>query len=281
MEISLSLESLPLADRTVEDIGKLLVLFPEEYKTLLHEPAWQMPDAKGFTVLAYTEDGELVGCAVSLDLLGLHQYEWSVIVHPDVRRQSLGSALVDGVQYGLQQRQAEGELAAGPEDAEAAAFLESLGYTYDFKEILFGAEPLKHSRLPDGVEVIPYERQNETLETFLTAAFDGEVIPVIEYNFEEAGQGIWTMEKQGTILAVAAIAEEDNDTCITAFAVQPSGQEKGYGQAFLNWCRYHAYTKGKDQVLLDANTSNIELKVYEKAGFRPVNVTEYWRRNEG
>ena len=281
MEVSLSIESFPLDGRTVGDIRELLVLFPQEYRTLLHEPAWQLPEANGFTVLAYTEEGELIGCAVSVDLLGWHQYEWSVIVHPNVRRQSIGSALVDGVQHGLQQRQAEEEWATGLEDAGAAAFLESLGYMYDFKEILLGAEPLAHSSLPDGVGVTPYDRQQDTLESFLTAAFDEEVIPIIDYNLEGTEQCIWTMEKQGTILAVAAIVEEGNDACISAFAVHPSEQEKGYGQSFLNWCRYHAFTKGKEQVLLDVNTSNVGQRVCEKAGFRPINVTEYWRRNEG
>lgn len=280
MEVALSIESFPLADSTVKDMQELLILFPQLYGTLLHEPAWQRPEGRGFAVLAYTEEGKLIGCAVSFDLLGLHQYEWSVIVHPDVRRQSIGSALVDGVQYGLQQREAEGDLAAGLEDEGATAFLESSGYRSDFKEILLAAEPLESSDVPAGLNIEPYAGQQEALESLLTAAFDKEIIPVIDFNLEEAEREIWTMERRGSLLAAAAIVEEDMAIWVTAFAVHPSEQGKGYGQAFLKWSRNHAFKKGKTQVLLDVDTANNALHVYEKAGFQPLHAVEYWRRSE-
>ncbi|RNF40101.1 GNAT family N-acetyltransferase [Planococcus salinus] len=280
MEVSLSIESFPLADSTVGDLQKLLAQLPQVYETIFHKPSWQMTEARGFTVLAYTDEGKLIGAAAALDLVGMHQYEWTVCVDPEVRRQSIGSALVDGIQYGLQQRQAEGELAAGLKDEGTAAFLESLGYVSDFEEIMLGAKRLEHSDLPADLKVAPYNGQKEELEALLTGAFDEEVIPVIAYNIEEAGRDVWTMEKQGTMLAAAAIVEEDSAIWVTAFAVHPKEQGKGYGQAFLKWCRHYAFSKGKQQVLLDVDTSNNALRVYEKAGFQPLQVVEYWRRSE-
>ena len=102
-------------------------------------------------------------------MVGLHHYEWSLFVHPDYRRISLGTALADGVSHALSQRQAESELAAFADDAEIAAFMERIGYGPDFNEILLSAEPLPGNSLPDGLAIVPYEGEDEALAELLTA----------------------------------------------------------------------------------------------------------------
>jgi mycothiol synthase len=280
MNVSLSIDSFPLNEETARDMHKLLDELPKDYRTVLHAPAWQMPEARGFAVLAYMEGHGLIGFAACLDIVGLHQYEWSAIVHPDFRRQSIGAALADGIRYGLQQREAEGELAVFLESGEAAAFLESLGYTPGFKEILLGAEALEAGELPEGLEVAPYSGERLELERLLAAAFDDEVVPVMAHNVEDAGRDIWLMKQGERIVATATLIGEEDALWVTAFAVDPKEQGKGYGQAFLRWCRKQAFDGRKSQVLLDVETTNEAIHVYEKAGFLPINTVEYWSQKE-
>ncbi|MBZ5203002.1 GNAT family N-acetyltransferase [Planomicrobium chinense] len=278
MNISLSIESFPLDSQTISDMKKLLALFQKDYSVVLQEPVWDQPHTRGFAVVAYTEEGELIGFATSVDIIGLHHYEWSAVVHPDYRRQSIGSALAEGIHHGHTQREAESELAAFIEDPEAAGFLASLGYSEDFKEIQLGVEALETVDLPEGVSVTQFSEEREELESLLRAAFDEEVIPVMAHNLEEAGRDVWVMKKDGKLVATATLIAEEDELWVTAFAVHPEEQGKGYGQAFLAWSRNLAFQKGKHQVLLDVETDNNALSVYERAGFQPINTVAYWKR---
>lgn len=278
MNISLSIESFPLDSQTIQDMKKLLAIFQKDYSVVLQEPVWGQPNTRGFAVVAYTDEGELIGFATSVDIVGLHLYEWSAIVHPDYRRQSIGSALAEGIHHGHAQREAEGELAAFIEDPEAAQFLQSLGYQEDFKEIQLGVEALETIDLPAGVTVTPFDGEREELESLLRAAFDEEVIPVIAHNLEEAGRDVWVMRQEDKLVATATLITEEDALWVTAFAVHPEEQGKGYGQAFLAWSRNLAHQEGKQQVLLDVETDNNALNVYEKAGFHPISTVAYWKR---
>lgn len=278
MSISLSIESFPLAGKTVQDAAEFLELFQTDYSQVLHGPLWQNPQARGFVVLAYTDDGELVGFAASADLVGLHHYEWSVLVHSGYRRMSIGTALAEGIEHGHSQRQAESVLAASIETPEAAQFLESLGYRLEFKEILMGAEPLNELQLPDGLAVRPYSGEREKLEALLASAFDEGILPVISHNIESPDRNIWVMAQNGELVAAATLIDEGADLWMTAFAVDPKQQGKGYGKAFLLWCRHQAFVTGKHQVLLDVETENDALKVYGKSGFRAVDTVAYWKK---
>jgi len=278
MNISLSIESFPLDSQTINDMKKLLAIFQKDYSVVLQEPVWDQPHTRGFAVVAYTDEGELIGFATSVDIIGLHHYEWSAVVHPDYRRQSIGSALAEGIHHGHTQREAESELAAFIEDQEAAGFLASLGYSEDFKEIQLGVAALETVDLPEGVAVTQFNEEREELESLLRAAFDEEVIPVMAHNLEEAGRDVWLMKKDGKLVATATLVAEEDALWVTAFAVHPEEQGKGYGQAFLAWSRNLAHQQGKQQVLLDVETDNNALGVYTKAGFQPINTVAYWRR---
>lgn len=278
MNISLSIESFPLDGKTVQDASDFLALFQTDYSQVLHRPLWQNPEARGFAVLAYTDDGKLAGFASSADIVGLHHYEWSVLVHTDYRRMSLGTALAEGIEHGHSQRQAESVLAASIETPEAAQFLESLSYRLDFKEILMAAEPMEEVALPKNLEVRPYNGEREELDALLEAAFDEGILSVISHNIESPDRNVWVMARDGKMVAAATLLEEGADLWVTAFAVDPKQQGKGYGKAFLLWCRHHAFAAGKRQVLLDVETENDALKVYGKSGFHAVDTVAYWKK---
>lgn len=278
MNISLSIESFPLDGKTVQDASELLALFQTDYSRMLHQSLWQSPEARGFAVVAYTDKGELRGFACSADLVGLHHYEWSVLVHSEFRQMAIGSALAEGIEHGHQQRQAESVLAMCEESPEAAKFLGSMGYALEFKEILMGAEPLTELDLSAGVTIRPYKGEREQLESLLEAAFDERVLPVVSHNIDALDRDVWVMFHDDVMVAAATLFDEETNLWVTAFAVDPKHQGKGFGKAFLLWCRNHAFATGKQQILLDVETENDAMMVYEKAGFRAVDTVAYWKK---
>lgn len=278
MELSLSIASFPLDSETIQDMHGLLGMAEVDYSKPLFDSGWGAADIPGFAVLAYTEENELLGFAVAVDIIGLDSYEWSAFVHPDYRRMTIGSALAGGVAYGLEQRQAVEGLATFIEDEVAKAFVASLDYQPDFKEIELEAEPLDKFELPENVAVIPYDGEIEKLEKLMAAAFDDEVLPVVHYNIERTDREVFIMKREGELVASASLLDEEGGLWITAFAVDPAEQGKGYGKAFLLWCRHYALSQGKNRVVLEVETANDALAVYHKSGFQPVHTIEYWKK---
>lgn len=279
MDISLSIASFPVDSDTIQDMRELLQQSDQDYSRQLFFSSWDQADAKGFAVLAYTEENELLGFAAASDIIGLDSYEWSVFVHPGFRRLTIGSALAGGVAYGLKQRNAMDELAAFIEDERAKSFMESLGYQPDFKEVELAAEPLTDFSLPESTAVTPYNGELDSLENLMSAAFDEEVLPVIHYNIENDDRFVYLMKRDGELLASATLLDEgDSELWITAFAVDPAQQGRGYGKTFLLWCRHYAAQHGKKRVLLEVETENDALAVYSKSGFIPVQTFEYWKK---
>lgn len=278
MELSLSIASFPLDSETIQDMQGLLKKAEMDYSKPLFDSSWHSADVPGFAVLAYTEENELLGFAAAVDLIGLDSYEWSAFVHPGYRRLTIGSALAGGVAYGLEQRQAIEGLAAFIENEGAKDFMASLGYQPDFKEIKLEAEPLSEFELPEILAVIPYDGEIENLENLMAAAFDEEVLPVVHYNIESKDREVFIMKRDGVLVASAALIGEKDGLWITAFAVDPAEQGKGYGKSFLLWCRHYAALHEKKRVFLEVETHNDALAVYRKSGFYPVHTIEYWKK---
>ncbi len=278
MELSLSIASFPLDSETIQDMQGLLERAELDYSKPLFDSNWDAADIPGFAVLAYTEENELLGFAVAVDIVGLDSYEWSAFVHPDYRRMTIGSALAGGIAYGLEQRQAIEGLAAFIEDDRAKEFMASLGYQPDFKEIELEAEPLDIFELPENLTITPYDGEIEKLEKLMAAAFDEEILPVVHYNIERTDREVFVMKREGKLVASASLLEEDDGLWITAFAVDPKEQGKGYGKAFLLWCRHHGKLQGKSRIVLEVETENDALAVYQKSGFSAVHTIEYWQK---
>ncbi|MBU9673085.1 GNAT family N-acetyltransferase [Planococcus sp. CP5-4] len=279
MELSLSIASFPLDAETAGEMERLIASEPEECRTLLQNELWQKSFAKGFAVLAYTNNGELVACAAAADLVGVHHYEWSAFVSSDYRRLGLATALADGVQHSLAQRGAESELAAFTENEETDAWLMSLGYKRSFQELQFEAAPLPAYELAEGMEVIPYEEKHlDELEVLLCAAFDESVLPVLEHNLADPERQVYVMRQNGKLIATATMSMEDQAMWLTALAVSPDAQRSGNGQFFLQWARHAAHEKDLARVLIEVETGNRAWPVYEKAGFSKLYTISYWQR---
>ena len=277
MDLSLSIVSFPVDEQTARDMAQLLEELPEQQRMVLHPSLWRAAETRGFAVIAYTDQEELIGFAAAADIVGLHHYEWSLFVHPEYRRLSLGTALADGVSHALAQRQAESQLAAFVDDAEITAFMEKIGYHPDFNEILLSAEPLLGNPLPNGLAIVPYEGEEEALTELLAAAFDDTILPILQHNMADPERQIWLLQKENQLVATATLLTEEGALWVTAFAVHPDQQGSGYGKLFLKWCRALALERGLTKVLLDVETDNRALHVYEKSGFSRVQTISYWK----
>lgn len=285
MNISVMTVSFPLDGETLKEVTLLCeeatVHDYRVYETALGVPMAGSFETKGFMVLAYEDDKDvLVGVASAVDLMGLHTYEWSLVVTPKYRQKGIGTTLVEALQDGLQERGAEGQLAVVIDGSPFGhTFIENKGFTYSFSEATLEtrAESVKLSK---DVEITPYAGEQAELIAIYSEAFGDlpeESEELIAFNTSTNGRKLWLARKDGEVVGTVTTAQENEIQWVTALAVHPNCEGQGIGTAMLSFSKDYASKIGAKFVMLDVEIDNGKaLSVYEKAGFMKAQQIDYY-----
>lgn len=288
MNISVMTVSFPLDGETLKEVTLLCeeatVHDYRVYETALGVPMAGSFETKGFMVLAYEDDKDvLVGVASAVDLMGLHTYEWSLVVTPTYRQKGIGTTLVEALQAGLQERGAEGQLAVVIDGSPFGhTFIENKGFTYSFSEATLEtrAESVKLSK---DVEITPYAGEQAELIAIYSEAFGDlpeESEELIAFNTSTNGRKLWLARKDGDVVGTVTTAQENEIQWVTALAVHPNCEGQGIGTAMLSFSKDYASKIGAKFVMLDVEIDNGKaLSVYEKAGFMKAQQIDYYVKN--
>lgn len=285
MNISVMTVSFPLDGETLKEVKLLCeeatVQDYRVYETIMNVPMASSFENKGFMVLAYEDDKDLlVGAASAIDLMGLHTYEWSLVVTPAYRQKGIGTALVEGIQIGLKERGAEGQLAVVIDGSPYGhTFIENKGFTYSFSETTLEtkAEPVK---LRSDINIQAYNGEQAELITIYCEAFGDlpeESEELIAFNTSTNGRELWVAYRDGAVVGTVTTAKENEIQWVTALAVHPNCEGQGIGTALLSFSKDYASKVGAAFVMLDVEVDNKKaLSVYEKAGFMKAQQIDYY-----
>jgi len=285
MNISVMTVSFPLDGETLKEVKLLCeeatVQDYRVYETIMNVPMASSFENKGFMVLAYEDEKDLlVGAASAIDLMGLHTYEWSLVVTPAYRQKGIGTALVEGIQVGLKERGAEGQLAVVIDGSPYGhTFIENKGFTYSFSETTLEtkAEPVT---LRSDINIQAYNGEQAELITIYCEAFGDlpeESEELIAFNTSTNGRELWVAYRDGAVVGTVTTAKENEIQWVTALAVHPNCEGQGIGTALLSFSKDYASKVGAAFVMLDVEVDNKKaLSVYEKAGFMKAQQIDYY-----
>ncbi|MFF7120592.1 GNAT family N-acetyltransferase [Lysinibacillus capsici] len=277
--------SFPLDGETLKEVKLLCeeatVQDYRVYETIMNVPMASSFENKGFMVLAYEDNKDLlVGAASAIDLMGLHTYEWSLVVTPAYRQKGIGTALVEGIQVGLKERGAEGQLAVVIDGSPYGhTFIENKGFTYSFSETTLEtkAEPVT---LRSDINIQAYNGEQAELITIYCEAFGDlpeESEELIAFNTSTNGRELWVAYRDGAVVGTVTTAKENEIQWVTALAVHPNCEGQGIGTALLSFSKDYASKVGATFVMLDVEVDNKKaLSVYEKAGFMKAQQIDYY-----
>lgn len=283
VDITILTVSFPLDVETSSEIQALVRKNEEleslNYDQVLNLPVITDPLLKGFSVLAYAGD-EVIGVITAVDMIGIHSYEWSALVHHDFRRQGLGHALIQELQRNFEIRGCESELAVTLKESNAGApFLLKEGYEWNFSEATLTAEKRADAQISE-VDIVPFTTERQDLTRILMSAFgdtEEEVQTMIEFNVSNPSRHVFVAKKQGEIVGTVTAVEEGDKLWITALATDPLHQGQGIGSALLAFVQEEGSRRGSEAVMLDVEIDNDKaLSVYEKAGFKPTLQVDYY-----
>jgi len=285
MNISVMTVSFPLDGETLKEVKFLCeeatVQDYRVYETIMNVPMASSFETKGFMVLAYEDDKDLlVGAASAIDLMGLHTYEWSLVVTPAYRQKGIGTALVEGIQVGLEERGAEGQLAVIIDGSPYGhTFIENKGFTYSFSEATLETKA-EAVTLQKDINIQPYNGEQAELITIYSEAFGDlpeESEKLIAFNTSKNGRKLWIAYRDGAVVGTVTTAKENEIQWVTALAVHPNCEGQGIGTALLSFSKDYASKVGAAFVMLDVEVDNKKaLSVYEKAGFMKAQQIDYY-----
>lgn len=279
--------SYPLDEQTKQEVTELLTRATAQddvdYSVLMHAPFWQAAEQRGFFVLVYDDDKDLlIGALSALDLFGLNSYEWAAVVDPAYRRMGIGAELVAGFKHGLSERESTGEMATTYPSEAAEGFLKSVGYEYNSSEATLSTEAAEQALIfPEDDDIRPYEQGDYlALQHMMEAGFGDlaeETEQLVAQTEKNDHMQLAMYIEDGVAVGTISTTVRDHELWVTAFTVEPGYRRSGIGTNLLKWAQNEAVKNNQTEVLLDVETDNDEaLNLYKKAGFHVKGQVDYY-----
>lgn len=252
------------------------------------EPPGYEPEANVF--VAVTPAGQLVGCCDAIPQSDYGEWAWGA-VHPDFRRQGIGTALIHTADSRLRQR-FPGQPVAVERIVDdriygALKLLESVGYApmrahYAMRKDL--DTPLSPPLFPAGITVRPFdlERDGRAVHAAHQDAFHdhwGHIDEPYElwmrYKTDDPhfDPTLWVIAMEGDEIAGLTVcrqwdAQQADLGHVDELGVRQPWRKRGLGLALLHYSFYLLQQRGFKRVRLgvDAQSTTNAVALYERAG---------------
>ena len=229
------------------------------------------------------DDTQLVGALSMYDFERPTKLELIGFVHPNYRKQHIGTTLLQTAMKEIRLREAdEALLIMNGESASGKAFAIHMKLPYLYSEY--------------SMEFKANEAQKRTKNAIqLTLASSKSLLDLIEISSKAFGDSVentatWLQKMMDSsshqvysalidekVIGTITVSKEDQSTTLSGFAVHPSYQGKGYGKDILTSMIHTLITKGVSTIKLDVETKNNNaLKLYTQCGFEMKTKYDYY-----
>ncbi|CKF62823.1 GNAT family N-acetyltransferase [Bacillus paranthracis] len=229
------------------------------------------------------DDTQLVGALSMYDFERPTKLELIGFVHPNYRKQYIGTTLLQTAMKEIRLREAdEALLIMNGESASGKAFAIHMKLPYLYSEY--------------SMEFKANEAQKRTKNAIqLTLASSKSLLDLIEISSKAFGDSVentatWLQKMMDSsshqvysalidekVIGTITVSKEDQSTTLSGFAVHPSYQGKGYGKDILTSMIHTLITKGVSTIKLDVETKNNNaLKLYTQCGFEMKAKHDYY-----
>ncbi|ASI77640.1 GNAT family N-acetyltransferase [Bacillus pacificus] len=229
------------------------------------------------------DDTQLVGALSMYDFERPTKLELIGFVHPNYRKQYIGTTLLQTAMKEIRLREAdEALLIMNGESASGKAFAIHMKLPYLYSEY--------------SMEFKANEAQKRTKNAIqLTLASSKSLLDLIEISSKAFGDSVentatWLQKMMDSsshqvysalidekVIGTITVSKEDQSTTLSGFAVHPFYQGKGYGKSILMSMVHALITKGASTIKLDVETKNNHaLKLYTQCGFEMKTKYDYY-----
>ncbi len=229
------------------------------------------------------DDTQLVGALSMYDFERPTKLELLGFVHPNYRKQHIGTTLLQTAMKEIRLREAdEALLIMNGESASGKAFAIHMKLPYLYSEY--------------SMEFKANEAQKRTKNAIqLTLASSKSLLDLIEISSKAFGDSVentatWLQKMMDSsshqvysalidekVIGTITVSKQEQSTILSGFAVHPFYQGKGYGKGILMSMVHALITKGASTIELDVETKNNHaLKLYTQCGFEMKAKHDYY-----
>ncbi|MEC3469255.1 GNAT family N-acetyltransferase [Bacillus tropicus] len=229
------------------------------------------------------DDTQLVGALSMYDFERPTKLELLGFVHPNYRKQHIGTTLLQTAMKEIRLREAdEALLIMNGESASGKAFAIHMKLPYLYSEY--------------SMEFKANEAQKRAKNAIqLTLASSKSLLDLIEISSKAFGDSVentatWLQKMMNSsshqvystlidekVIGTITVSKQEQSTTLSGFAVHPSYQGKGYGKDILMSMVHTLITKGASTIELDVETKNNHaLKLYTQCGFEMKTKYDYY-----
>ncbi|PGE66323.1 GNAT family N-acetyltransferase [Bacillus wiedmannii] len=231
----------------------------------------------------FYDNTQLIGALSMYDFERPTKLELIGFVHPNYRKQHIGTTLLQTAMKEIRIRKAdEALLIMNGDSASGKEFARHMKLPYLYSEY--------------SMEFKAKEVQKSTKNTIqLTLASSGSLLDLIEISSKAFGDSAkntatWLQKMLNSpsyqvycaliddkVIGTITVSEQEQSTTLSGFAVHPSYQGKGYGKDILSYMVHTLITKGISTIELDVETKNNHaLKLYTQCGFEMKKKHDYY-----
>ncbi|WP_434611760.1 GNAT family N-acetyltransferase [Bacillus paranthracis] len=254
-----------------------------DYSSDLHVNSLTARNKEEINDFLLYDDTQLVGALSMYDFERPTKLELIGFVHPNYRKQYIGTTLLQTAMKEIRLREAdEALLIMNGESASGKAFAIHMKLPYLYSEY--------------SMEFKANEAQKRTKNAIqLTLASSKSLLDLIEISSKAFGDSVentatWLQKMMDSsshqvysalidekVIGTITVSKEDQSTTLSGFAVHPSYQGKGYGKDILTSMIHTLITKGVSTIKLDVETKNNNaLKLYTQCGFEMKAKHDYY-----
>ncbi|SCL93030.1 GNAT family N-acetyltransferase [Bacillus wiedmannii] len=231
----------------------------------------------------FYDNTQLIGALSMYDFERPTKLELIGFVHPNYRKQHIGTTLLQTAMKEIRIRAAdEALLIMNGDSASGKEFARHMKLPYLYSEY--------------SMEFKAKEVQKTTKNSIqLTLASSGSLLDLIEISSKAFGDSAkntatWLQKMMNSpsyqvycalidekVIGTITVSEQEQSTTLSGFAVHPSYQGKGYGKDILSYMVHTLITKGISTIELDVEMKNNHaLKLYTQCGFEMKKKHDYY-----
>jgi len=231
----------------------------------------------------YYVDDKLVGFLGMYFISSEEEVEISGMVHPEHRNQQIASTLLAEAKMQLAKRDLRQRLIVSDHSsASGQQFLKAIGATYQFSEYSMNLVDSPPLWMPNKkLELLPvYPADTTDVIRILMESFgdtEQEARGLTERNTAGGDHQMFVAKDDKLPIGTITASRDGDDVYITAFAVHPTYQGKGYGRQILAKCIELIRKEKNGPIKLDVQTENSKaLGLYKACGFKEVAAYDYY-----
>ncbi|PGZ01312.1 GNAT family N-acetyltransferase [Bacillus cereus] len=254
-----------------------------DYSSDLHENFLTTRNKEEINDFLFYDDTQLIGALSMYDFERPTKLELLGFVHPNYRKQQIGTTLLQTAMKEIQKREVDAALLIiNGGSTSGKSFADYLKLPYQYSEYSMEFKLKKIQKTPENTIQLTLA-STESLPDLIdisSKAFGDSVENTaiwLQKMLKSSSHQVYSALIGNNVIGTITVTHQEHFTTLSGFAVHPFHQGRGYGKDILTNIVHRLISEGVATIILDVETrNNNALKLYTHCGFEIIMKHNYY-----